>query len=91
MNNYFDNHCSSVKSENCLNNRGFKAKLDKVISGNYLPSTLELNLVLNFEIIYDQGEISYNFNLSNFQQNETFLVKINGIVQGKLYLFTRNI
>ena len=81
---YFDNYCSSILSENCININGFKVKLNKLVAGNYLPGTLDLNLVLKFEVA-NKGEISYDFKLINFMSNDTFHVKINGLIQGKFF------
>lgn len=83
LKNNFENYCSSIKSENCINLNGFKIKQNKLVSGNYLPGTLHLNLVLNFQVLYNNlGEISFDFNLMNLQPNETFSFKINGLSQG---------
>ena len=63
-----------------MNINGFQAKLYKLISGNFLPNTLELNLALNFEIDEDQGELSFNLKIINFDKNEQFFVKLNGVI-----------
>jgi hypothetical protein len=85
----FENYCSSIKSENCMGNSGFKEKLFKVISGNNLPYILELHLVVDFEVEEEQGEISYKFSLNNPHKGESFYVKINGVLQGSLFFIAR--
>ena len=81
----FTSFCSSNKSDNCAHLKGFRYKSNKFVSGNYLPNSLDLNLMIQFSIIENQGEFSFLIKITNSTENEKVYVTINGLIEGGYY------